>query len=325
MSFVFDSFTDTNGTALDAHTGETGATWTKVVADTTGLGAWLNGGYCMENGGSHGHYEASGTPATAEYDVIVPWFVKTNLGNSGHLGRKQAGAVTFYGVFFSGTDIILYKCVAGTYTSLGTYTLNPVVGTTYVIKLQIRDAAKKIFIDGVERISSTDNVITGAGKVAIRLDNASYSTNTGVWAESITADDAITAVAKTFMASYNVIRQVVKTSGASYIVKAAIVKQLGSTYKARVIILKGVTPTYNVVVRVNKSFAPTYTIHAVPVNLTLPSISGTLQSGQLLTGNVGTWRSMTGGTFAEQWQVETGPGTGVYEDIAGETELTLQI
>ena len=46
------------------------------------------------------------------------------------------------------------------------------------MKLEIRDAAKKVFIDGVERISSTDNAITAAGKAAIRYYNSDWGFGT---------------------------------------------------------------------------------------------------------------------------------------------------
>ena len=51
-------------------------------------------------------------------------------------------------------------------------------GTTSHLKLEIRDATKKFFIDGVERISSSDNAITAAGKAAIRYYNSDWGFGT---------------------------------------------------------------------------------------------------------------------------------------------------
>ena len=46
------------------------------------------------------------------------------------------------------------------------------------MKLEIRDATKKVFIDGVERISSSDNTISAAGKAAIRYINSDWGFGT---------------------------------------------------------------------------------------------------------------------------------------------------
>jgi hypothetical protein len=66
----------------------------------------------------------------------------------------------------------LFKTVAGVNTSLGTFNEALINGDERTIKLQIRDATKKVFIDGVERISSADNAITAAGRAGVRFSNA---------------------------------------------------------------------------------------------------------------------------------------------------------
>src|SRR5207253_2474083 len=72
----------------------------------------------------------------------------------------------------------LVQIVSGTQTELGSYHQVLVAGTTYHMKLEIRDAAKKVFIDGVERISSSDNTITAAGKAAIRYEDSDFGLGT---------------------------------------------------------------------------------------------------------------------------------------------------
>lgn len=59
-------------------------------------------------------------------------------------------------------DMKLDKVVATTRTELGSYDAN--IGSGDVpetVKLEIRTAAKKVYQNGVERISSTDDVLTG--------------------------------------------------------------------------------------------------------------------------------------------------------------------
>jgi hypothetical protein len=58
--------------------------------------------------------------------------------------------------------------VSGAQATLGTYAGDS-PSTTRAVKLQIRNAAKKVFIDGVERISSADNAITATGNPGLYL------------------------------------------------------------------------------------------------------------------------------------------------------------
>jgi len=58
-------------------------------------------------------------------------------------------------------SVKLFKRVGGTFTPLGVYDATLATGT--IIKLEITDATKKVFVDGVERISSTDNALTSVG------------------------------------------------------------------------------------------------------------------------------------------------------------------
>lgn len=64
--------------------------------------------------------------------------------------------------------------------------------------------------------------------------------------------------------------------------------------------------------------APVAAAPTAPVNTSLPTISGTTQSGQTLTGSIGSWtQSPTG--YAWKWQRETAAGSGTFADIAGAT------
>jgi hypothetical protein len=62
----------------------------------------------------------------------------------------------------------LYRAVNNAFTLLGSYSQTLAVGTAYRLKLEVRDGTKKLLVDGVERISSTDNAITAAGRAGVR-------------------------------------------------------------------------------------------------------------------------------------------------------------
>lgn len=181
MAIVTDTFTDTAGTLLNAHVGETGANWTKHGSSGAPTLVVSNAGriYCS---GLNTIYYTSGVPASAEYDVewITRYLSTPQSFNvaTAITARHSTVADTFYMARLSFDQLELYKRVAGTFTLLGSYAFTPVTNTDYAIKLEIRDATKKVYLDGVERISSTDNAITAAGRVGARGNTTTGASNT---------------------------------------------------------------------------------------------------------------------------------------------------
>ena len=191
-SFVGDTFTDTDGTSLSAHTGEVGASWSAAGNITFGGQMFSNRvrGTSIFTRGA----KASGTPATAEYDVAADLVFVTDILNrdNGVFGRQVAGIGdannTRYEAFHRNHFWTLRKWVANTNTTLGTFQETVGDGPTKALVLELRDAAKKVYVDDVELISSSDNDITGAGFAGLFLgDN---SDTTGVHLDNFTATDA---------------------------------------------------------------------------------------------------------------------------------------
>lgn len=187
-TFVSDTFTGSDGTQLTSHTGEAGATWTLATGGADKLALASNRLSCAGTGYSEALAYASGAPATAEYDVQFVYRINTSVpadSYDGVEGRYQTSGGNNY--------LVSYETFFGRWklsrngTSLGTYTQTLTPGTDYTVKLEIRDAAKKVFIDGTERISSADNTVTAAGKVAVRT----YGTNSlNITIDTLTATDA---------------------------------------------------------------------------------------------------------------------------------------
>lgn len=202
--FVSDTFTDTSGTALPSHTGETGATWTRhgsYAADIV-----VSDANRARGTGTAALNYASGTPASAEYDVEADLRCVSNLSFNGVCGRVATGADTTYiARFFNANGWQLLKLVAGVATTLGTDTTDGTtltVGSTYALKLEIRNAAKKLFIGGAERLSSADNAITAAGQSGVR--GSGGSNTTGYHLDNYVATDLSGGgvVIPVFMAQY---------------------------------------------------------------------------------------------------------------------------
>lgn len=194
MSFVNDTFTDLNLTDLESHTGETGATWTKH-ATTSGNMRINNDGStstAFATASASVMYYASGSPASAEYDVEslgVKRIGPTAVNFAFLAGRMDTAAATVYvaGFDFASSSWIIQKRVAGASTTLSTLAGTWPENGFKDLKFEIRDAYKKLFADGVEVGSTTDNTITAAGKVGIR---AAGGSETYALFNNFTATDA---------------------------------------------------------------------------------------------------------------------------------------
>jgi hypothetical protein len=177
MAFVSDSFIDTDAVDLENHTGETGATWTEHPSLTAGAHRIATNRLRCATSPS-GHY-ASGVPASADYDVEGVFFVHTVAGNSvGMAGRMSTSADDCYLVrYATGTGAWeLVRDVGGTLTILGSWAETLSAGNSRTVKLEIRGTALKVYVDGVERISVTDNTHSAAGRVGVRSDGTQAAT-----------------------------------------------------------------------------------------------------------------------------------------------------
>ncbi len=198
MAFATDSFTDTAGTSLVNHTGELGTTW-------VGIGGRSNAAHVISNANrvrydlsvGEGRLGCSGAPATAEYDVECDIVSKGTLASDETMGvvaRGHATDNTAYQALYrtgSGTPRWeLWRAVAGSYSMLGSYTQALTVDQAYALKLECRDATKKLYVDIVERISSADNTITAAGYPGVNTyRNANGSDTAGVHMDNFSASD----------------------------------------------------------------------------------------------------------------------------------------
>jgi hypothetical protein len=195
-TFVNDTFTGAINTALTAHTGETGATWTKHASSGAGtvILTDVNRARVGTTGGTILYY-ASGTPAGADYSVAAPVFAASNTTRAiGVTGRVDTAANTYYGAFYDGTNTRweLRSVVAGVVTTLGTSAQALTVSSTYTATLQMVGTAITLLVDGSSVVSVTDSSIAAAGSVGVLGSTASTNT-TGYHLDSLTATDAVAA------------------------------------------------------------------------------------------------------------------------------------
>ena len=193
MPFVSDTFTDTDGTNIVSHTGETGSTWTLKSSGANPLVVRSNRVVSEDTvAGRRLWYTAFGTPATANYDVDGTIYIASvTAGLEGWLmARAEVNAETGYVATRRSDGWRLVKLVAGTYTSLGAWVNTPTVGATETVKLEIRENSQKLYIDGTLRISATDSVITAIGRVGVGAVGI-QSASTGFHIDSVSASDLV--------------------------------------------------------------------------------------------------------------------------------------
>jgi len=196
-TFVDDTFTDTDGTALDAHTGETGAAWTQHPSYGVGTDSVINSNRLRDADSSNALvYYASGVPAGVEYDVQVTLRRVAGGGQdfSGFFGRLSTTVDSGYFLQYrvDVTEWRLFKADGGAYTQLGSYVQGLTNDTDYVARLEVKDATKKLFVDGVERISSTNNDITAAGRAGMRLIGSATASDGSHWDNFSATDIGVT-------------------------------------------------------------------------------------------------------------------------------------
>lgn len=208
-AFVTDSFTDTNGVALNAHTGELGATWTKhAAANVVGQSEINANALRTTELGKDEIYYASGSPTNADYEAYLEYTYNGNLGSVGGPGiRLDTAAATGYFVivFKPGSTLAIYKKVAGSTTLVSSISFTPVSAETYKITLtgagtsliaKLQRASDSFWLTSASAfqagaanaISATDSSITAAGKAGFWFSNDSLSSRGTI--DNFSADQA---------------------------------------------------------------------------------------------------------------------------------------
>lgn len=197
-----DSFTDTSGKALTAHTGEVGATWTHHSGTASSV---ITDAGRVRGGGILGAYTidyVSAVPASADYSVEADFFVKSHLGRDamGVVGRLSTTATTYYTARWEEADrswnLVKYVNGAGTYLD---YVDNQtvLVGQAYRLRLEMIGSALRLYVNGVLTASATDTTITTAGRAGIEDDSGSAliakSNSSGVHLDSFRVTPVVRA------------------------------------------------------------------------------------------------------------------------------------
>lgn len=203
--FLEDSLTGSG--ALTSHTGETGASWTYHASfPSSSITLDGSGGVYATDAGVNIAY-ASGTPASADYSVIIPFDVLSHISDTyvGAIGRLNTSTGDFYWAdyhqasgawrlskFISGQTILDSQTET---LATGSYELKlHMVGTT--ISLYARESGGS----WVLKCQQTDSSLSAAGKAGMIIGGAVMGTSTGYHITNITGgpDGALVAGALSY-------------------------------------------------------------------------------------------------------------------------------
>lgn len=183
-----DTFTDTNGVNLAAHTSDSGHSWTAVA------GAILIDSNDIYGSTVPATYRSSYVPASADAFVQATFTAKSIVSGSANwlLARSTAVNNWYQGGYQptggSGAGWYIGKTVGGTFTQLGYAAASLPAGESRVVRLEVQGSTIRLLVDAVEVRSVTDTSITGAGNIGARRSGGGVdSATTGIHIDTMTA------------------------------------------------------------------------------------------------------------------------------------------
>jgi hypothetical protein len=180
--FVFDTFTDTDGTDVTTHMPELGGIWYAPDSydffnDVPAIKA--NGASIYGFGNSYRGVFSPTDPASANYaleEVIEFGPESDNFLSHQLMGRAQNSTVlddfldsyiVEWGFALGfGWRVVLYIRAGGASTELAAYVPSaPTPGDSHVMRFELNGPKLRVLLDGVERIAVTDSTYTTPGRV----------------------------------------------------------------------------------------------------------------------------------------------------------------
>lgn len=211
---LFDIFSGTDGTALDAHVSDGGASWIKhpnaakfaasdavLLSNAAALGSGVKSAYLLDEAASSADIILTGTLITGSaslgsQDSYI--FFRAGSDGSGYLIGMQGS---------DGLARLLSMSADGALHSVGsisTIDFHLAAGGSYVFKLLVRGNAFRLFIDGLLYGIWQDTSYTAAGRIGLYLDGAAATGLTdGVRIDDLQAQPATAIPTVALNAGFN--------------------------------------------------------------------------------------------------------------------------
>lgn len=193
-----DSFTGTNGTNVQDHTSDSGATYGVQAGFTGNMTIGASNDIYSTSIGNSAEYYVSAVPSTADYSVRMDYVVKTHSSGNYYwiTCRQESVNDTYYGAVYTpdlpGWSLELIQ--SGTTTLYNQYTQTVTDGVTYQIELNCYGSSIDLKVDTVLRASFTDSTLTAVGHAGFGSYSASGIDNTsGIHFDNFLLSDATAA------------------------------------------------------------------------------------------------------------------------------------
>jgi hypothetical protein len=184
-TILTDTFTDADNTDITAHTSDSGHSWVEQNGYSPSQQARVISNRLMPRS-SLNVYRANLTMPNANYEVQAVLNVLSNTGSIGVTARASSTESTFYYWRYSSNQWALIERVAGTETTLGTFSQTLTAGQTVTVKIVCNGTTIAGWVDGVLRATATNSDITGAGSPGLRAP-VSVTSTTGIHVDSVIA------------------------------------------------------------------------------------------------------------------------------------------
>lgn len=180
-TFVSDSFTDTDGTLITAHTPEIGGAWVAQSGYAPATQSAINAGR-VYSPTTLGTYRNTATPPSADYyvETVIDFLSDIASDAVGVIARANAASNNFYFARFSrgSNNFRMFKQVNGVATQLGTALSASFTSGTYKLKLVCQGDTISMYVNDSLVTSVTDTTFSAAGYAGM-MDVAVQTATTG--------------------------------------------------------------------------------------------------------------------------------------------------
>ena len=121
-AIAYDTFTDTNGTLITAHTPDIGGTWTLHGSSFAGSTPTIQSNRFQSGTSLYSNWYINTEPSSADYYVSAVIYNWTGIGDNGQgiaIRQSSNASLTGYMLRITGNGILLERHVSGTSTTIG--------------------------------------------------------------------------------------------------------------------------------------------------------------------------------------------------------------
>lgn len=153
-----DTFTDTNGTLLSAHEGESGVTWEAHPNWADSIEIQSNEAIYDGVGGSTLVINSEDLPAGDDYDITVPInvIVPSSTNSHGIVFKYSPTEDDGYLVRYNGGSFDAFRIDDGSASLLDGWASGELSSGAHTVVIKVRGTSFTIDVDGTERLSATD-------------------------------------------------------------------------------------------------------------------------------------------------------------------------